>query len=141
MSTFLVIGCDIGPSNQASVNTSGNAADLPTYGVPESQGSYVVFNQRLIEGISDTPVDIQDVDAVFWHVFSSLPDEIIVYPTENYYYYKLYMDGKQFWGNIRLPAGRRDRGVLSFAYFEFKESPLKTGPRLERWKYYTKEDG
>ena len=58
-----------------------------------------------------------------------------------YYYYKLYMDGKQFWGNIRLPAGRRDRGVLSFAYFEFKESPLKTGPRLERWKYYTKADG
>ena len=141
VSALMVIGCDIGPSNESSVNTSGNAADLTTYGVPESEGSYVVFNQRLIEGISDTPVDILDVDAVFWHVFSSLPDEIIVYPTENYYYYKLYMDGKQFWGNIRPPAGRRDRGVLSFAYFEFKESPLKTGPRLERWKYYTKADG
>ena len=52
VSALMVIGCDIGPSNESSVNTSGNAADLTTYGVPESEGSYVVFNQRLIEGLS-----------------------------------------------------------------------------------------
>ena len=141
VSILSLIACDIGPSNIAQTNSTNVNTKSGVYNVPQSQGTYVVFNQRLIEGISDTPVDILDVDAVFWHVFSSLPDEIIVYPTENYYYYKLYMDGKQFWGNIRLPAGRRDKGVLSFAYFEFKESPLRTGERLERWKYYTKADG
>ena len=78
---------------------------------------------------------------MFWHVFSSLPSEVKVYPTENYYYFKMYIAGKQMWGNIRLPAGRRDKGVLSFAYFEFKESPLRVESLMTRSKYYTKADG
>ena len=44
------------------------------------------------------------------------------------------------WGNIRLPAGRRDRGVLSFAYFEFKESPFVIDPRVRNSKLYTIAD-
>ena len=44
------------------------------------------------------------------------------------------------WGNIRLPAGRRDRGILSFAYFEFKESPFVIEPRVRKSKLYTIAD-
>ena len=76
-----------------------------------------------------------------WYVFSSLQPEITVYPSENYYYFIFSMDGKQIWGNIRLPAGRRDRGVLSFGYFEFKESPFSTPDRLQRSKFFTQADG
>ena len=69
-----------------------------------------------------------------------MPDEVIVYPSENYYYI-LYVDRRQIWGNIRLPAGRRENGVLSFAYFEFKESPYVTEPRVVGTKYFTDADG
>ena len=102
---------------------------------------YVLFNQRWLEGLSSEPVDVYDIDQVFWHVFSSLPTEITVYPSENYYYFSFYLDGRQIWGNVRLPAGRRDRGVLSFGYFEFKESPFNTPDRLQRSKYFTEADG
>ena len=106
--------------------------------VPEP---YLVFNQRWLEGLRSTGLDVTDVDEVFSFIFSKLPDEVVVYPTENYYYYKLYVDGKQLWGNIRLAAGRRERGVLSFAYFEFRESPYVTEPRLVRNKFFTDADG
>ena len=103
--------------------------------------AYLLFNQRWLEGILDESLDLEDIDAVFWRVFSGLPDEITVYPSENYYYYTLYVNGRQLWGNIRLPAGRRENGVLSFAYFEFKESPFQTEPRLSRSKYFLDRDG
>ena len=102
---------------------------------------YVLFDQRWVEGLSSDAVDLFDIDAVFWHVFSSLQPEITVYPSENYFYFSFYMGGKQIWGNIRLPAGRRDRGVLSFGYFEFKESPFNTPERMTRSKFFTQADG
>lgn len=134
---LFLAGCDTGDSSEATPTV------MPTTGSGEisANGTYLLLNQRWIEGLSSSPVDLEDVDAVFWHIFSRLPDEVMVYPSENYYYFKLYIEGKQLWGNIRLPAGRRERGVLSFAYFEFKESPLQTGPRMVRSKYFTQADG
>jgi hypothetical protein len=70
-----------------------------------------------------------------------LPDQVIVYPSENYYYWVIYVDGRQIWGNIRLPAGRRDAGVVSFAYFEFDEFQSFQGDDVTQSKYYTKGDG
>ncbi len=45
------------------------------------------------------------------------------------------------WWGIRLTAGRRERGVLSFAYFEYRESPFVTEPRLRKSKFFTEADG
>ena len=73
-------------------------------------------------------------------MFSNLPDEVLVYPSENYYYFTMYVDRRQIWGNIRLAAGRRENGVLSFAYFEFKESPYVTDPRVRVSKFFTDAD-
>jgi hypothetical protein len=136
-------GCDTGDSSESSPTTTPtkDSIAISTDDGNPADATYLILNERWIEGLSSSPVDLEDVDAVFWHIFSALPDEVMVYPSENYYYYKLYIDGKQLWGNIRLPAGRRERGVLSFAYFEFKESPLQTGPRMVRSKYFTKADG
>ena len=41
--------------------------------------------------MSSSGPDLDDVDAVFWYVFSRLPDEVLVYPTEHYYYYQLHV--------------------------------------------------
>ena len=98
-------------------------------------------NQKLVEGLTTDAVDLDDVDAVFWHIFSRLPEEVTVYPSENYYYFIMYTGKRQLWGNIRLASGRRDRGVLSFAYFEFRETPYVTEPRVTRSKFFTDADG
>ena len=108
---------------------------------PEGPSSYLLFNQKWVEGLSTGSLDLEDVDEVFWHVFSRLPDEVVVYPSENYYYFILHVDRRQIWGNIRLAAGRRERGVLSFAYFEYKESPFVTEPRVRKSKFFTDADG
>ena len=107
--------------------------------IPLAYG-YLSTNQRLIEGVTAEEIDLRDVDAVFWCVFSQLPDQVVVYPSENYYYYILYINGRQMWGNIRPAAGYRERGILSFAYFEFAEFTTTTN-RFTRAKLYTEEDG
>ncbi len=129
-----------GDAPAVSANTR-TPAPPPAANVTTGDQPYLVFNQRWLEGLRSKALDVENVDEVFTFVFSSLPDEVVVYPTENYYYFKLFVDGKQLWGNIRLAAGRRERGVLSFAYFEFKESPYVTEPRLVRNKFFTDADG
>ena len=43
---------------------------------------------------------------MFAHVFSRLPDEVTVYPSENYYYFILNVDGRQIWGtSVSTQAG------------------------------------
>jgi len=143
----LAAGCsDSGSPTATSVVSSAGASTVapaetiaPTPDLAAGS-SYVLFNQRFIEGTSTVGLDLDDVDAVFWKVFSGLPDAVHVYPSENYYYFIMYEERKQLWGNIRLPAGRRDRGILSFAYFEFKESPFVTEPRVKNSKLYTIAD-
>jgi hypothetical protein len=116
--------------------TSATAATSPT-----AATSYLLFNQRIIEGLTDPSLDLTDVDAVFARVFAGLPDEVTVYPSENYYYFVLYVDGRQVWGNIRLAAGSRERGELSFGYFEFVEFPTRPGTGVNGSKFFTKADG
>lgn len=107
----------------------------------DSPAQYLLFNQRIIEGLSSFDLDITNVNEVFKHIFNRLPDEVIVYPSENYYYFVLYAEERQFWGNIRLPAGARDDGELSFAYFEFEEFPLGARRGITRSKFFNEPDG
>ncbi len=83
----------------------------------------VWFNQHAIEG-AQAKIDVNDPLAVFRLVFSQLADEVVVYPTENYYYYQFQNGGKTYWGNLRLDANDRDRGVLHLGYFQFNESGI-----------------
>src|SRR5688572_13308190 len=103
--------------------------------------SFVLLQQFANEGYYKDEVDLEDVDAYFWHIFSRLPDEVTIYPSENYFYFIDYIAGRQIWGNIRLPAGRRERGVLSFGYSEFSEFPSNPGNYVSRSKYFTEGDG
>jgi hypothetical protein len=75
-------------------------------------------NQSYLEEVQkQQPLNIHSIDDVFGFVFSQLPDEVTIYPTENYYYYSFYHNGIQLSGNIRLDALDRDKGIVHFAYF------------------------
>ena len=60
--------------------------------------------------------DPSDLAGCFATVFAKLPSEVRVYPSENYFYWKIETpDGRITRGNLRLAANRRDRGELSFS--------------------------
>ncbi|MGI8602356.1 MAG: hypothetical protein ACR2OZ_05090 [Verrucomicrobiales bacterium] len=78
-------------------------------------------------------LDLTNTAAVFDHVFSRLPSEANVLPTENYFYWRLAADGRELRGNFRLSPGQRDRGLLHFAYSEWKDfSGANHAQRLRR---------
>ena len=90
---------------------------------------------------SDEWIDLANLDGYFRHVFSRLPSEVTVYPSENYCYFVDRIQGREIWGNIRLPAGDRDRGILSFAYEEQLDSPEGNASPITGAKYLTQADG
>jgi len=121
------------------IQTSCKGRPAPEERTLGTHAPYLLLNQRFIEGVY-AKLDIEDIDGVFWFVFSNLPDQVYVYPTENYYYFIFYAAGRQFWGNIRLPPKEREQGMLVFAYFEFRETP-SGGRGFTRVKYFGPRDG
>ena len=103
--------------------------------------SALILQQTLTEGYSATDVDLENVDAYFGHIFARLPDEATIYPSENYYYFIDCVAGRQIWGNIRVPAGKREQGILAFGYSEFNEFPSDAANIAGRSKYFTERDG
>ena len=125
----------------AAACASDGGETTATEAAVDGATSYVLFHERLIEGFTSDGVDLDDADSVFARVFAALPDEVKVLPSEDYYYFILNVDGRQVWGNLRLPAGRREHGVLSFGYFEFIEFPTLTNRGISGSKFYTEADG
>ena len=100
------------------------AALIMSAGAPAAQNGAagVSLNQHYVEGIRATPdFAIEDIASVFGHVFSTLSDEVRVYPTENYFYFTFGYKGLTYAGNMRLDVKDRDEGVLHFAYFNQTE--------------------
>ena len=77
----------------------------------------------LTEAWQATGLDVRNSDAVFAWVFRHLPPEVMVYPTENYFYWRLACGGREIRGNLRPASGLRERGIVSFAYAEWLEFP------------------
>ncbi len=116
------------------------AVETSTIPIPKSPKPLLLLNQHLVESYADDALDPEDINGMFWAVFSNLPNEVIVYPTENYFYFKIFTGGQEFWGNIRLPAGDRDDGVLAFGYFEYNDVPPPPGTRFSRFKTFNADD-
>jgi len=94
------------------------AAEAPAAAKPAGTVSY---NQKFVEGLY-SKLDLNNEMVVFAHIFGGLPDKVVVYPTENYYYWSFNANGRTIWGNVRLDAGDRDSGVLHLGYFEYDEN-------------------
>lgn len=138
---MVFVACDRDPSDSVDQETTLPIPTATPTPITDDSSTYLLLNQKWVEGLSNSALDLTDVDEVFWHVYSQLPSEVTVYPSENYYYFKLYVNGIQLWGNIRLAAGRRESGVVSFAYFEHQESPYVIEPRVRKSKFFTDADG
>jgi hypothetical protein len=65
-----------------------------------------------------TTIDLADTMQVFRYLFAALPDEAVVYPTENYYYFTFFAAGTLVCGSLSLYAHNRDEGILGFGYAE-----------------------
>ncbi len=143
----MLIGCQSEETKTPTPTSVGVGATfkLPPTSPPGSGGlggdSDLLLHQRELEGLYSGGPDLNNIDEVFWFIFSRLPDQVTVYPSENYFYFVFYAGGREMWGNIRLPAGRREHGVLSFAYFEFIELPSYPGTGVSSAKFYTDADG
>ena len=133
--TFVIIGCIVGGVLAGGCQNREAQAQAPPPPV------YFSTNQKWVEGLHAEGVDLRSVDEVFGIVFSQLPDEVIIYPSENYYYYTLVTNGRLMWGNIRLAAGYREQGIISFAYFEFDEFGNNPRNMFTRSKLYSKDEG
>lgn len=95
----------------------------------------------MLDGLVSTNADLENPPAYFARVFAALPSEVTVYPSENYYYFTDFVAGRQIWGNVRLPAGQREKGILSFAYAEYFEFPTKPEKAFHREKWLNAADG
>lgn len=131
------------PSSADTIVTVDDNISIFANFIEDGPKPYFSLNQHWIEGYHNNPdeVNLEDPDSVFWHVFSRLPDQVKVYPSENYFYYMLHLNGRTFWGNIRLAAGHRELGELSFAYFEFDEFAYASSSKFTRSKVFTADDG
>lgn len=81
------------------------------------------MHQPLTEAWLAAGLDVRNSDAVFAWVFQHLPPEVMVYPTENYFYWRLICGGREIRGNFRPASGLREKGIVSFAYEEWLEFP------------------
>jgi len=77
----------------------------------------VMTNEHYVDDVRSNHVDLENVGAVWQLVFSQLPSEVYVHPTENYYYFTFYAAGREVWGNIRLGVQDRQENKITFAYF------------------------
>ncbi|QDZ01557.1 hypothetical protein FQ775_14880 [Nitratireductor mangrovi] len=105
-----------------------------------SADNAITTNESYVEQVTRTPsVDITDIDAVFDYVFAQLGDEVTVYPTENYYYFKFLHGAVPYAGNFRLDTADRDRGIIHFAYFS-ENNPF-TEQKVSEHRAYSTEHG
>jgi hypothetical protein len=79
----------------------------------------IYTNQQYVEdSMAKLDFDIKDVKSVFRMVLASLPGEVTVYPTENYYYFWFNHGGIKYAGNFRFDIEDRDQGLVHFNYFK-----------------------
>lgn len=112
----------------ASISIFASQPNIPQLTVDSSpklqSPSQLNTNESFIDDLLEgRRLNMDDPIAVLSFILRSLPEEVKVYPTENYYYVKLHQDGVGYAGNIRLDAADRDEGVIHFTYFRESHDP------------------
>ncbi len=121
-------GPDGGAVLQGTVTGPGEAPPhIPSTPHPSLRPRPVLqTNEAFIRSLH-TNLDITDTREVFYFVLSSLPPQVDVIPTENYYYFSFYTAGREVRGNIRFDVYDRDEGRVSFVYYVHR-------PHGEPWR-------
>jgi hypothetical protein len=93
-------------------------AQVPQASAQSTDRPHLETNQSQIEELTHpSTLAVADPMAVFAFVLASLPDQVKVYPTGNYYYFRFVHAGLQYAGNIRLDAISRAEGKVNFDYY------------------------
>jgi len=81
--------------------------------------SKIILNQKYIEEINESNnyIDIKNHLAIFENVFNLLPNEVTIYPSENYYYFEFINDGISYQGNIGLFKDELKNNSINFGYY------------------------
>ena len=104
------------------------------------KGPKVFTNESIVNAwTDDARLDLDNIKSVLSYVLSQLPDEVTVYPTENYYYFYFYQDGVRYAGNLRLDTEMARKGELVFAYF--RASTPWAQDQKDYGRVFKKEDG
>ncbi len=82
---------------------------------PHPSISGLVTNNSYINGLY-TDLDLNNSQAIFRHIFSNLEDEVTVYPSENYYYFRFTGSGKTIAGSLNFSVKRIDNGSIGMGY-------------------------
>jgi hypothetical protein len=111
-----------------------------TTGMAAGAENPIHTNESYVEDALRKPgFSIESIDEVLDYVFSSVADEVTVYPTENYYYFKFVHAGVPYAGNFRLDIADRDSGIIHFAYFT--ENTPHGEQRISQHRAYGAETG
>ncbi len=103
-------------------------------------GPQLKTNQSFIEDLNaGGGPEIKDLKSTLEFVLGNLPKEVVVYPTENYYYFSFYTKGVRYAGNLRLATRDRDQGIIHFAYFASANSSSEDGEMM--YKPLSAKDG
>jgi hypothetical protein len=95
----------------------------------------------MIESLSTyNDLENTDNDAVLKVVLDNIPDNIIVYPSEGYYYFSFYHRGNLIRGNLRFSHDLIAQSVVSFAYYYDIEGKNGQGAKVEQ-KTFSSADG
>ncbi len=115
----------------------------PVKNAPDSNPGIFIPNEDIIDGFYETNLNLSNDTEVFRYVFSNLKDEVIVYPTENYYYFRFPYAGKVIWGALALSATERDNGTIGFGYSEHSEDTTNLDglARIGGGKEFSEKDG
>ncbi len=97
----------------AAISAPGAALSQP------SKWPRLHTNEELMQEVLNRDgLNMNDYRSVLEFIMKSLPDEVKVWPTENYYYFWFYHNGIKYAGNLRLDVTEREKGRINFAYFE-----------------------
>lgn len=99
-------------------------------------------NESIIAGLNDRSFDLEDSIDVFRRVLASFSDTVTMRPSENYYYFGFYADGRMITGSMSLFPHERDSAVIGFGYTEKRDRDMPNDPSLVGgWGTFGAADG
>ncbi|MBS1911526.1 MAG: hypothetical protein JST22_06040 [Bacteroidetes bacterium] len=90
---------------------------------PQMPRQRLITNESFINGLYQNE-NLLSVRDAFRMVFESLNDQVTVYPSENYYYFRTAVRGKTFAGALQLAADKLDSGLIGISYSPVHEDRL-----------------
>jgi hypothetical protein len=95
----------------------------------------------MIRGVTNRDPQACDPNEVLGELFKQISPVATIYPTENYFYFSFFREGKSYSGDLRLAVDGRDDGIVQFVCYETYTSWLDKSLTPVVQKALSKTDG